>query len=173
MAKRPVFIPISNPDHLVNEKEFEFKWNPGFAPVQKKKNIAALHESAKAFGLYPILEVSSKSDEAIGQRLSAFSLQINSTSQVKYNRFRYENAGTQKAGILWYIMDDKFYVKGYHVKLAAVWNILFKRKNNAAIVLIMEKNIKSKNKINSTDSLQNFSKDIYPVLKSFFQNNLS
>ncbi len=76
MAKRPVFIPICRPDHLVKETEFEFKWNPGFAPVQKKKNIIALHEAARKSGVFPILEVSSKSDETIGQRLSAFSLKI-------------------------------------------------------------------------------------------------
>jgi hypothetical protein len=77
MAKRPVFIPICKLEHLVREEDFEFKWNPGFAPVQKKKNIIALHEAAKKSGLFPILEVSSKSDEMIGQRLSAFSLKIN------------------------------------------------------------------------------------------------
>ncbi|MFO7912746.1 MAG: hypothetical protein R6V15_11345, partial [Desulfotignum sp.] len=76
MAKRPVFIPLSEAEHLVKEISFEFKWNPGFAPIQKKKNVTALHEAAKAKGLFPLLEVSSKSEELLGQRLSAFSLQI-------------------------------------------------------------------------------------------------
>jgi len=76
MAKRPVFVPLSKPNHLVNELNFDFKWNPGFAPIQKKKNVNALHNSAKNNGLSPLLEVSTKSEELIGQRLSAFSLKI-------------------------------------------------------------------------------------------------
>lgn len=76
MAKRPVFIPLCKNDHLVKEVDFDFQWNPGFAPIQKKKNIFALHNAAKEAGLFPLLEVSSKSDELIGQRLSAFSLKI-------------------------------------------------------------------------------------------------
>ena len=76
MARRPVFVPLNKHDHLVNEIEIEFSWNSGFAPVQKKKNIIALHEAAKEKGLYPLLEVSTKSDELLGQRLSAFSLKI-------------------------------------------------------------------------------------------------
>lgn len=77
MAERPVFIPLCQTDHLVDEVQIEFKWNPGFAPVQKKKNVSALHASAKKNGFYPLLEVSSKSEQLIGQRLSAFSLKIN------------------------------------------------------------------------------------------------
>ena len=76
MAKRPVFIPLGKADHLVDEVRIDFEWNPGFAPVQKKKNVSALHESAKKRGLHPLLEVSTKSEELLGQRLSAFSLKI-------------------------------------------------------------------------------------------------
>jgi hypothetical protein len=76
MAKRPVFIPLARADHLVDEVQINFNWSPGFAPVQKKKNILALHESAKKQGLYPLLEVSTKSEELLGQRLSAFNLKI-------------------------------------------------------------------------------------------------
>jgi len=76
MADRPVFIPLFARDPLVKEINFEFKWNPGFASVQKKKNIAALHESAKIYGSTPLLEVSSKSEILLGQRLSAFNLKI-------------------------------------------------------------------------------------------------
>ncbi|HIE44995.1 MAG TPA: hypothetical protein EYG80_00095 [Flavobacteriaceae bacterium] len=74
MAKRPIFIPNIQGNQLYNECEVEFKWNPGFAKIQKQKNIQALHEEAKKYNLYPILEVSSKSEELLGQRLSAFSL---------------------------------------------------------------------------------------------------
>lgn len=76
MASRPVFIPLNEADHLVKELIFEFKWNPGYAPIQKKKNVSALHEAAKSKGVFPLLEVSTKSEELLGQRLSAFSLKI-------------------------------------------------------------------------------------------------
>ena len=76
MAERPVFIPIGKPGHLVEEVLVDFEWNSGFAPIQKKKNVAALHESAEKKGLSPLLEVSTKSEELLGQRLSAFSLKI-------------------------------------------------------------------------------------------------
>lgn len=76
MASRPVFVAAGKPEHLVREIPISFSWNPGFAPVQKKKNVAAMHEAARSEGLSPILEVSTKSDEAIGQRLSAFNLKV-------------------------------------------------------------------------------------------------
>ena len=76
MAKRPVFVPLGKPEHLVDEVKIEFYWSPGFAPVQKKKNVAALHAAAQKKGLFPLLEVSTKSDEELGRRLSAFSLKI-------------------------------------------------------------------------------------------------
>jgi Family of unknown function (DUF6977) len=74
MAKRPIFIPNTDGNQLYKEYEVEFKWNPGFAQIQKQKNIKALHEKAKEHNLFSILEVSSKSEELLGQRLSAFSL---------------------------------------------------------------------------------------------------
>lgn len=62
--------------HLVEEIPVSFAWNPGFAPVQKKKNVVALHDAAQAKGLFPLLEVSTKSEERLGQRLSAFNLKV-------------------------------------------------------------------------------------------------
>lgn len=76
MASRPVFTAMGDPSHLVKEVPVEFSWNPGFAPVQKKKNVAAMHEAARRKGLSPLLEVSTKSEEKLGQRLSAFNLKI-------------------------------------------------------------------------------------------------
>jgi hypothetical protein len=51
-------------------------WNPGFAPVHKKKNVAALHEAARQAGYSPLLEISSKSEDKLGQHLSAFHLRV-------------------------------------------------------------------------------------------------
>lgn len=79
MAKRPVFIPMAEPTSLVKEIMFEFPWHSGFAAVQKKKNVTALHLAAEQDGLFPLLEVSTKSEEKLGQRLSAFNLQIDTT----------------------------------------------------------------------------------------------
>lgn len=74
MAKRPVFIPDFSGQNIFQERLIEFKWSSGFAEVQKKKNIRALHNAAKETGLSNILEISTKSDDKIGQRLSAFNL---------------------------------------------------------------------------------------------------
>lgn len=74
MASRPVFIPVTDGERLVQEQSFDFKWNPGFAPIQKKKNISALHEAAASDGYKPLLEVSTKSEDVLGQQLSAFNL---------------------------------------------------------------------------------------------------
>jgi len=76
MAERPVFIPMHGSRELVREVYFDIKWNPGFAPVQKKKNVAALHEAAARSGYVSLLEVSSKSEDRLGQHLSAFHLMV-------------------------------------------------------------------------------------------------
>ena len=66
MAERPVFLPVEGPRELVKELYFSLTWSPGFAPVQKKKNVLALHEAAAREGYAPLLEVSSKSEESWG-----------------------------------------------------------------------------------------------------------
>ncbi len=76
MASRPIFIPNYKGINLVEERFFDFTWSSGFAECQKKKNVAALHAAAKQDGIERILEISSKSNEAVGLRLSAFSLKI-------------------------------------------------------------------------------------------------
>ena len=49
------------------------------APSQKKKNVIAIHESAKGLGIAPVLEVSTKSEERLGLCLSAFNLKVETT----------------------------------------------------------------------------------------------
>lgn len=46
------------------------------AASQKKKNVVAIHAAAKSRGLNHLLEISSKSENEIGRRLSAFSLKL-------------------------------------------------------------------------------------------------
>jgi hypothetical protein len=76
MTKRPIFIPYTEGLRLVKEISIEFEWNPGFAPIQKKKNVAALHVAAALRGYGPLLEVSTKSSSKLGEKLSAFNLKF-------------------------------------------------------------------------------------------------
>src|SRR5713101_1701198 len=78
MAERPIFIPAPDSPELVKELMIRLTWHPGFAVSQKKKNILALHESAARAGYAPLLEISTKSEEKVGQRLSAFNLKVQS-----------------------------------------------------------------------------------------------
>ena len=78
MAERPLFIPAPDSADLVKEIPLRITWHPGFAPSQKKKNVVELHQAAERAGYAPVLEVSTKSEEKVGQRLSAFNLKVHS-----------------------------------------------------------------------------------------------
>ena len=78
MASRPFFIPNDNKDELVKTELVEFKWFSGFAKVQKQKSISSFHENiSKQFRYNKILEISTKSKDKLGVKLSAFNLKIN------------------------------------------------------------------------------------------------
>jgi len=76
MADRPIFIPRPNGFCLAEEISISFIWNKGMAPIQKRKNVVALHQAASVRGFSPLLEVSTKSENRLGQRLSAFNLKV-------------------------------------------------------------------------------------------------
>jgi hypothetical protein len=76
MAERPVLIPSPDESGFVDVRSWSFLWSPGFALVQKKRNIKALHEAAARAGYSPLLEVSTKSDDELGRQLSAFNLKV-------------------------------------------------------------------------------------------------
>jgi hypothetical protein len=78
MAERPIFVPSRDAPGFVKEIPFTIPWASGFAPVQKKKNIKALHAAAASKGFAPLLEISTKSDELAAQHLSAFYLKVHS-----------------------------------------------------------------------------------------------
>jgi hypothetical protein len=80
MAERPIFVPKPETRELVKEIYLQLTWSPGFALVQKEKNIEALHQAAGAMGYKKILEVSTKSDNKRGRHLSAFYLKVKSTT---------------------------------------------------------------------------------------------
>ncbi len=76
MAKRPAFF--VNQRKVISEM-YSFEWYSGFAVSQKQKSIKSLHDAIiKTDASARPLEISSRSTEAIGIRLSAFNLKINS-----------------------------------------------------------------------------------------------
>lgn len=77
MAKRPIFVPLHDGKRYVLERYVNFEWHSGFAKSQKQKSIRALHEVAfKEYGVKNPLEVSSKSEDALGVALSSFNLKF-------------------------------------------------------------------------------------------------
>jgi hypothetical protein len=76
MASRPVYVPDPSGLPYSACHDVSFDWNAGFAAVQKRKNVLALHTRAAESGLTPLLEISSKSELEVGRRLSAFSLKL-------------------------------------------------------------------------------------------------
>ncbi len=86
MAKRPVYIPKKEGNILVQAEMVDFQWFPGLSVSQKQKSIESLHQSAKShLGLTSILEISSKSLEQEGVKLSAFNLMIATPAGKKYS----------------------------------------------------------------------------------------
>ena len=75
MAKRPAFF--VHQGKIVSET-YSFEWYSGFAVSQKQKSIKSLHNAIiNADANAKPLEISTKSMETIGVKLSAFNLQIN------------------------------------------------------------------------------------------------
>lgn len=70
MANRPAFC-IKN--DKVTYKTFEFTWFPGLSVSQKQKSIESLHSVINK----PVIEISSKSMNPLGRKLSAFFLKLN------------------------------------------------------------------------------------------------
>ncbi len=90
MAYRPIFVPIFKGDCFVKTKIIEFKYFNGFAISQKQKSIDSLHDNAKEGSSFSILEISSKSRDDLGVKLSAFNLFIETVKNKK--RFSVESA---------------------------------------------------------------------------------
>lgn len=74
MTTRPVFVSKDHFPYYEEIKGIEFVFNPGFALVQKQKNIEALHKAFNEKFDGKIIEISSKSPVYLGTRLSAFNL---------------------------------------------------------------------------------------------------
>lgn len=77
MAKRPVFRSHDLGSCLVESELIEFKFHNGMAIEQKRKSIAELHHAiSQKYPSEKILEVSTKSLNPLGVKLSAFNLKI-------------------------------------------------------------------------------------------------
>lgn len=76
MAIRPVFFHSDAAGGWVRSRPIKFEWFPGYSISQKQRSIRSLHRACAQDGFSRVLEVSSKSECEIGQRLSAFSLRI-------------------------------------------------------------------------------------------------
>ena len=76
MAIRPVYIPGLDAGSLVIPVEIEFQWFSGFSLSQKQKSIQSLHSAASERKINRVLEISSKSPNELGVKLSAFNLQF-------------------------------------------------------------------------------------------------
>lgn len=77
MAKRPVFVATGDPARPVRTEEMEFRWFPGMALSQSRLSINSLHQAYEArFPGSRLLEISSRSAEELGWRLSAFNLDL-------------------------------------------------------------------------------------------------
>ena len=77
MAQRPVFIPAAGGNTLVRSVPVEFAWHPGMSRQQKQKCFDSLHTSAaRDHQLSPLLEISTKSRNPLGVKLSAFNLML-------------------------------------------------------------------------------------------------
>jgi len=75
MAERPAFY--IHQGKVVSEI-FSFEWFPGFAVSQKQKSMESLHDAIrKKDATARPLEISTKSKEPLGRKLSAFHLELN------------------------------------------------------------------------------------------------
>lgn len=77
MAEKKYFIANIEKNRVL-EKSIKYSFAPGFSVVQKQKNIKEIHKNIilKEKKINKILEVSSKSMDTIGVKLSAFNLSI-------------------------------------------------------------------------------------------------
>ena len=83
MAKRPIFVPKTSGKIFVARVPVEFTWYAGMSIIQKQKSIRSLHDAAgNSRGIHRILEISSKSESALGVNLSAFNLKLEGPNSV-------------------------------------------------------------------------------------------
>jgi hypothetical protein len=134
MATRPVFIPLpgrrshdgrNNRGPLVETLDVELHWHGGFALSQKQKNVWELHQKAQELGIFPILEISTKSNEEVGRRLSAFNLKIEIEGSMKSLESAYQSAKVfSESGQHRFLIDADPYEAKKSIRRLGVGNIV-------------------------------------------------
>ena len=82
MAERPIFTPSIKGASLVWTHSVDFKWFAGMSIKQVQKSVTSLHEEAKKrLSVDKVLEISTKSLDPVGVKLSAFNLMITSSKR--------------------------------------------------------------------------------------------
>lgn len=85
MASRPVFVVSLDKRYCIREN-VEFEFFSGFSDKQKKKSINSLHQSyLNKNADKRILEISSKSENELGIKLSAFNLIIKTKNRKEFS----------------------------------------------------------------------------------------
>lgn len=85
MAVRPVFVVSLDSRYCISEN-VEFEFFSGFSDKQKKRCINSLHQSyLKTNQGKKVLEISSKSEDELGVRLSAFNLMMKSENGKEFS----------------------------------------------------------------------------------------
>lgn len=80
MATRPIFIPAPKGPSLVWKHDVSFQWYAGMSIQQSQRSVDSLHAAAKEqLQVSKVLEISSKSRDPLGVKLSAFNLMIHTT----------------------------------------------------------------------------------------------
>lgn len=101
LAERPIFIPkFKNFNEetknargsFVERVDIKISWQGGFSVSQKQKNITLLHSKAQEMGIFPVLEISTKSMQEVGVRLSAFNLKIEVDGEMRTLESVYQSA---------------------------------------------------------------------------------
>jgi hypothetical protein len=77
MANRPIFKPTDTGEIYVREQDIEFTWVKGMSFSQAQKRVVEFHHAIDQELNGPrVLEISTKSQEDFGSRLSAFNLNL-------------------------------------------------------------------------------------------------
>lgn len=85
MANRPVFVMSLDKRYCIREN-VEFEFFSGFSDKQQKKSIQSLHRAyLEKHADKRVLEISSKSEDELGIRLSAFNLMIRTPSGKEFS----------------------------------------------------------------------------------------
>ena len=79
MAIRPIYISTNIPENPFIKKDIEFTWIKGMSYKQKCKRREELHKAianTKLYDMDKVLEISTKSDKELGDKLSALNLMV-------------------------------------------------------------------------------------------------